>query len=229
MFKGQITDVFFDLDHTLWDFEKNSELTFKKIFSESGVEIDLADFLKAYVPINHAFWKLYREEKVAKEELRYLRLRRSFDSINFDITDDLINWLSDAYIAHLSSFNNVFPGTFQILNYLKPNYRLHIITNGFSEIQEKKLVNSQIRDFFQVVVNSEMAGVKKPNPKIFKMALDKANVEPNNALMIGDNLEADILGAQNVGFSTIHFFSNDENHHEFSLIIHHLDEIKKYL
>ena len=229
MFKGKITDVFFDLDHTLWDFERNSALTFQQIFHEQGLEINLNDFLKYYVPINLRFWKLYREERVGKQELRYQRLKQSFDSMGLEVNDDTINALSESYIAHLSSFKHVLPGTFEILDYLKGRYRLHIITNGFSETQEKKMKNANIRQYFEVVVDSEMAGVKKPNPKIFCLALEKAGIASEKALMIGDNLEADILGAQQVGLSTLHLNSNRETHHEFSEIIYHLHEIKNFL
>ncbi|MEO0571775.1 MAG: YjjG family noncanonical pyrimidine nucleotidase [Bacteroidota bacterium] len=229
MFKGKITDVFFDLDHTLWDFERNSALTFQLIFKKQGLAIDLEHFLQYYVPINLKFWKLYREEKVGKEELRYQRLKQSFDLIGLKIDDETIHTLSESYIEHLSSFNHVLPGTFEILDYLKDTYGLHIITNGFSETQEKKMRNADIRKYFDVVVNSEMVGVKKPNPKIFLLALKKVGVQPQNALMIGDNLEADILGAQGVGLQTIHLNANGERPHKFSEIIHQLNEIKNFL
>lgn len=229
MYKEKITDVFFDLDHTLWDFERNSALTFQFIFKNEGLAIDLERFLEYYVPINLKFWKLYREERVSKEELRYQRLRQSFDLMGFGITDQIIYALSESYIQHLSSFKHVIPGTFELLEYLKEKYRLHIITNGFSEAQEKKMDNANIRHYFEVVINSEMAGVKKPNPEIFLLALKEAGVAPQNALMIGDNLEADILGAQNVGLHAIHLSNPNEEFHQFSEIIHHLDEIKNFL
>lgn len=229
MFREKITDVFFDLDHTLWDFERNSALTFQFIFHEHGIGLELKQFLQYYVPINLKFWKLYREERVGKKELRYQRLKQSFELMGLQIDDDTINSLSKSYIEHLSSFRHVLPGTFEILDYLKGRYGLHIITNGFSETQEKKMKNANIRKYFDVVVNSEMAGVKKPNPEIFNLALERADVQPENALMIGDNLEADILGAQQVGFSTLHLNSKGEAHHKFSEIIHRLDEIKNFL
>ncbi len=229
MFRGSVTDVFFDLDHTLWDFEKNSRLTFEKIFEEGNIVIDIERFLQFYVPINLEYWKLYREEKVSKEELRYQRLRRSLDATGTSLDDNQIHLLSKAYIQYLSSFNHIVPGALDILDYLKPRYRLHIITNGFEEIQEKKLRNSQMRQYFQVVVNSEMAGVKKPNPKIFQLALRKAEVAATNALMIGDSLEADVLGAQRLGIHALHFNTNGEDAHDHCKIIHHLNEIKHFL
>ncbi len=229
MYKNSVTDVFFDLDHTLWDFEKNSALTFKKILVEHEIDIPLEHFLEVYVPANFAFWKLYREEKITKTELRYQRLKTVFDTLDYGISDHTINSLSEEYINNLSSFNHLFPYTTAILDYLKPKYTLHIITNGFQEIQEKKLKKSGIHSYFNQIIDSEMAGVKKPNPIIFKMALDKARTKPTNSLMIGDSLEADILGAQASGLSALHFCTLGEDPHEYCPIITDLREIKNYL
>ncbi|MCM4170416.1 noncanonical pyrimidine nucleotidase, YjjG family [Arenibacter sp. TNZ] len=229
MFKTLVTDIFFDLDHTLWDFEKNSALTFQKILTENSVGIELKDFLKAYIPINFEFWKYYREGKISKDELRFERLKVTFDTIGLSISNELIHVLSDQYIENLSTFNHLFPNTVEVLDYLKPNYKLHIITNGFQEIQDKKLQSSNIHNYFDHIINSEMAGVKKPNPKIFELALSKANTLPNKSLMIGDNLEADILGARAVGLHTLHFNANNEPEHEYCDMISDLSEIKFYL
>lgn len=134
----QIKHVFFDLDHTLWDFDKNSGLTFEKIFNLNKLDIKLDDFLPVYEPINLKYWKLYREEKVTKSALRYGRLKEAFDCIEVKVEDDMINHLSEIYLEHLTTFNYLFDGTFEILDYLEGKYELHIITNGFEEAQEKK-------------------------------------------------------------------------------------------
>ena len=229
MYRDIVTDVFFDLDHTLWDFEKNSALTFKKILSENLIDVDLKDFLEVYVPTNLAFWKLYRDGQVTKEELRYQRLRLTFDSLKYRVSVELINLLAIQYIEHLSTFNYLFPHTIDVLEYLKPKYKLHIITNGFQEIQEKKMHNANIHGYFDQIVNSEMAGVKKPNPLIFELALKSAKVRPEKSIMIGDNLEADIQGAKAVGFHTLHFNAHNDPQHEYCDMIHDLREIKTYL
>lgn len=229
MFKKVVTDVFFDLDHTLWDFEKNSALTFEKILSHNDVDIELNEFLAVYVPANLEFWKLYREEKITKEQLRYQRLKSVFDKLEFVISDEIIDKLADEYIQYLSSFNHLFPNTIEILEYLKPKYRLHIITNGFQEIQDKKLRSSNIEGYFEHVINSETAGVKKPNPLIFNAALNHAQVASKNAIMIGDSLEADILGSIACGLHALHFKSHNEPDHDFCPIIHDLSEIKTFL
>lgn len=229
MFKEVVTDVFFDLDHTLWDFEKNSALTFEKILEQNQLNVDLEDFLKEYIPINLEYWKLYREDRISKSQLRYQRLKRTFDNIGKTISDETINVLAHEYIEHLSSFSNLFPNTIEVLEYLSPRYKLHIITNGFQEIQEKKLKGSNIHQYFDQIIDSEIAGVKKPHPYIFQLALTKANVAPQNSLMIGDSIEADIMGAKSAGFHALHFNAHNEPEHDLCKIINNLIEIKSIL
>lgn len=229
MYSQSISDIFFDLDHTLWDFEKNSALTFQKIFTEVEIDVNLTQFLEVYAPLNLAFWKLYREDKIKKPELRFQRLKTTFDAIGYDIKDEVIDILSTEYITNLAAYNNLLPYTVEILNYLKPKYKLHIITNGFEEVQTRKLVNSNILGYFDQIINSEMAGVKKPNPEIFELALKKANTVPDKSLMVGDNIEADILGAIAVGFNALHFNAHNDPKHQHCVMIHNLSEIKNYL
>lgn len=225
-----IQHVFFDLDHTLWDFEKNSDLTFKKVFNKNNIDTNLESFLEVYRPINFEFWKLYREEKVSKAELRYGRLKKTFDAINYTISDGIIDLIAEQYIDHLSDFNYLFEGTFEILDYLKEKYQLHIITNGFEEIQSKKLQNSKIDHYFNKVITSESVGVKKPNPKVFTHALKLANANSVNSIMIGDNVEADINGAINVGMKAIHCNFEDKVINDKSFIsVSSLLEIKQYI
>ncbi len=229
MFKGVVTDIFFDLDHTLWDFDRNSALTFERILKDHDITIDITHFLKVYVPVNLAYWKLYREDKIDQDTLRFSRLHDSFTSLGHTLPKEMISSLAKDYIAHLTGFNHLFPFAIDILEYLKPDYRLHIITNGFKETQEKKLRNSGILTYFDKVVNSEMAGVKKPNPLIFELALELAGTTPARALMIGDSLEADILGARAVGLHTLHFNAHGESTNDHGQMITDLSEIKTYL
>ena len=224
-----IKHVFFDLDHTLWDFDRNSALTFERIFQLHQVNLKLSDFLKVYEPINLAYWKLYREEQISKSDLRYRRLRDAFDGMHFYPEDDLIYKLSEAYIEHLTTINFLFEGTVEVLEYLNNSYELHIITNGFEEAQNKKLQHSKIESFFKTVTNSEMVGVKKPNPKIFNFALAAANAKAADSVMIGDSLEADIQGAQGVGMHTIFFDSKDQVTNYSKLKINKLELLKQLL
>lgn len=227
--KTKITDVFFDLDHTLWDFDKNSALTFEIIFEKNNVVVDLDRFSEVYQPINLKYWKLFTNEKVSKSNLRYGRLKDSFDALEMVVQDDVIHQLSIDYIDYLTTYNHVFDGTIEILDYLKSKYKLHIITNGFEEVQQVKLEKSKIAHYFDTVTSSETVGVKKPNPKVFNHALKMANISKESGIMIGDNYEADILGALNIGLDAICY-----NYHNMDLEneikeVNHLLELKKYL
>lgn len=224
-----IKHVFFDLDHTLWDFDKNSALAFEKILGVHELNINVHQFLSYYEPINLDYWKLYREEKIDKINLRYKRLKDTFDAINYKISDETINRLAIDYITYLTTFNHLFEGTIEMLRQLQSRYQLHIITNGFEEAQQKKMNNANIAQFFKTVTNSEMAGVKKPNPIIFNHALDVAKAQSHESVMIGDNYEADVLGAINIGMEAILFNYHDLNVEGNVKKIDHLSEISNYL
>ena len=211
---NKITDIFFDLDHTLWDFEKNSALTFEKIFGLNAIEVDLPLFLEHYIPINFKYWKLYREEKISKEALRFSRLNDTFMAIKKPVEQHKIEKLSHDYIIYLTTFNHLITGALEVLAYLEKKYKLHIITNGFNEVQQTKLDKSGITKYFHTITNSELAGVKKPNPKIFQYALNVAKVNVGNAIMIGDSYEADIEGALNIGMDAIYLkIESTETHY----------------
>jgi putative hydrolase of the HAD superfamily len=222
MIKNNIRHIFFDLDHTLWDFETNSNLTFQKIFKECQVDLSVEKFMVHYTPINHQYWKMYRENKIEQEELRYYRLKDTFQAVDIDASDELINLLSKRYILNLSNQTALFPYTKEILTYLNGKYKLHIITNGFNQIQYKKLKNSAIDNFFKTVTTAEEVAYKKPHPKVFYHALNKAKADKKESLMIGDNLEADIIGAVQIGMQAIHL-SNADNRYKRS--IGQLDEL----
>lgn len=225
----KIDHIFFDLDHTLWDFEMNSAKAFHHIFCLNNIDVDLGNFLSLYAPINKKYWKLYREEKVSKPVLRFNRLRETFDGLDYKITDDQINHLAKIYIDNLPNYNNLFEGAIEVLEYLLLKYKLHIITNGFEEVQVEKLKKSEILHFFDRVITSESVGVKKPNPLIFNHALALTNTTPDKSMMIGDNYEADILGAQRIGMRTIFFNNANEGINNNTISITKLLEIKNHL
>ena len=229
MLRDKITDVFFDLDHTLWDFDTNSTLAFATIFKKKHPNISVTLFIEKYIPINQACWKLYQFDKITHEELRYNRLKYSFDAINYAISDDEIHQMAIDYIAILPENNHLFEGAFELLDYLNKKYRLHIITNGFATVQEKKIANSNIAAFFKTITNSEMAGVKKPNSSIFDYALTLAKAKKETSIMIGDCIETDVFGALNAGMDAIFFNENKIPVAENIKQVHHLLEIKKYL
>ena len=223
----EVKHVFFDLDHTLWDFDKNSKLTFEQIFREQNITLSINDFLGVYRPINLKYWELYREDKIEKSALRYHRLKETFTNLNYSASDDLINLMSEAYIRYLPNFNHLFSDAIEVLEYLGNKYHLHIITNGFEEVQNLKLEKSGIDKYFKQVITSECAGVKKPNPKVFEFALIKAEAKAHESVMIGDSLEADVMGAINSGMLAIHF--SEENKNNEVKRVASLIELKDYL
>ena len=221
--------LFFDLDHTLWDFDKNSAFAFETIFKERGFTISLPDFLNIYIPRNQHYWKLYQVNQISHEELRYFRLKDVFDALQFDASDAIIHQISEDYINYLPEYNHLFDGAIELLDYLKPNYKLHIITNGFASVQTKKITNSNIGHYFDTITNSEMAGVKKPHPTIFDFALSLANASKKESLMIGDSYEADIVGAQEAGIEAV-FFNEQNIEVENQVVqIKHLLDLKNIL
>ena len=227
--KIMVKDIFFDLDHTLWDFDKNSMLAFKRVFKKFKITIEFDTFLKIYEPINVEYWKKYRKDKVSKESLRRGRLIDSFNFFDLIYSTEKIDEIADAYIQELPFDNHLFEGAVEILDYLILKYKLHIITNGFEEVQHKKLKNSGIDHYFSTVTTSEEVGLKKPNPKVFLTALNKANSFPTQSVMIGDSLEADILGANNIGMQTIFYNYRNESISKKIKSIDSLLEIKNYL
>ena len=222
-----INNIFFDLDHTLWDFDKNSDLTFFKILKKNDISIDVSKFLNYYHPINRKYWEMYRENKVSKADLRYYRLSDTFKKLNYEINDDRINQLAIDYIEHLSDFNHLIPDTLTVLELLKSKYKMHIITNGFKEVQKRKLQKSDLIQYFETVTISEDVGVKKPHKLIFNHALTAANANVESSIMIGDNFNADILGALGIGMKAIYydFHKTNEQERENVVIVKSLKEI----
>ena len=228
---NDIKDIFFDLDHTLWDFDKNSDLTFFKILEKNNIKIEVNKFLNEYHPVNRKYWEMYRENKVSKADLRFYRLSDTFNKLNYKVDHNVINKLAVDYIEHLSDFNNLIPNTLMVLDSLKLKYKMHIITNGFKEVQKRKLIKSNLAHYFKTVTISEYVGVKKPNKLIFNHAIKSANASIKNSIMIGDNYNADILGANKIGMKAIYFnfHKTNEENRENVIIIENLEEILKIL
>jgi len=221
--------IFFDLDHTLWDFEKNSALAFEVLLPKYKIAIETEDFLKYYVPANANYWKLYRDGHITQQQLRYGRLKDVFVAHNYDISDELLGKLSDDYVKLLPTNNHLFEGAVEVLEYLKPKYSLHIITNGFHEVQALKMKSANIDHYFETVTNSENAGFKKPHPAIFEYALTAANVEKCDSIMIGDCIEADVQGALDCGLDAIYFNEHHLDAQPFITQVNHLLELKNLL
>jgi putative hydrolase of the HAD superfamily len=221
--------IFFDLDHTLWDFERNAEETKKEMFEnlrlkERGIK-DYETFRENYVGINQALWALYREDKVGKDELNF---RRFYDTLCVLGVDDreLGEQMAAFFIEGISSKTYLFPHAKELLEYLYPKYPLHIITNGFEEVQYRKLKTSGMDSYFTTVITSEAAGFKKPDPEIFEYALRQTGALAGESLMIGDDLEVDIAGARQLGIDQVYVNHERKKHNDpVTLEVFSLDEI----
>lgn len=208
MNKHAITDIFFDLDHTLYDFETNAKTTFEEAFEAYAVPAQ-KDFMAVFTPINDRYWQQLTHGKVDRETLRYGRLKDSFDVLGVTVDDDTIWAISNYFMDNLCQKEALFAGAFEVLDYLQPKYNLHLITNGPEKIQHQKLEVTRLKPYFKTMTTSEKAGVKKPYPQIFEYALNSAQTQPQQSLMIGDNLEADVEGAINAGMQAVFF--NEKN------------------
>ena len=203
--------LFFDLDRTLWDFDAAAEVAFELIYDKyhlKGLGIPSAhECHEVYHPLNERLWKLYREEKITKDELNRTRFMKPLE--HYGIHDiELADHLSEDYVYWSPRIVRLIPGTMELLEYLKPKYHLHLITNGFQEVQNTKLSLSGMKPYFETLTVSEEVGVKKPNPEIFRYALRKANASAEESLMIGDEMAVDIDGARAAGIDQIFFNPN---------------------
>ena len=201
--------LFFDLDHTLWDFEANSEATLRDLFTELKLDqratSDFDHFHKTYHHHNAIYWDRFRKGFINREELRWKRMWRTL--VDYKVADEaLAKSMSDRYLDILPTKTNLFPHCKELLGYLsEKKYPMHLITNGFEKTQHQKLKNSGIDHFFIEVITSEQAGIMKPHAAIFEYALNKANTTASQSIMIGDTLEVDMLGAINAGMDTAYF------------------------
>ena len=225
--------IFFDLDRTLWDFDSSARIAFEEIYenyklNELGVD-SVGDFQKVYNLHNEELWTLYREGKIEKEVLRGKRFLVTLADFGID-DPQLAELIGNEYISISPLRVALFPHAEQILAYLSPKYELHMITNGFSEVQEVKLKSSGLGKYFDVVITSENAGHKKPDERIFSYAFEKTGATAEESIMIGDDPDVDILGARNVGMDQVLFDPNRNFIQNGSTFyINDLKELEKYL
>ena len=220
--------LFFDLDRTLWDFETNSKIALNQLYDD----LKLGDHMKSFQSFHHAYkningrlWAQYSKGKITKE---ILRVKRFDDTLKqFQINNsDLAEKLGMDYIKIAPFQTHVFPNTHSTLDTLKEDgFQLHIITNGFKEVQFIKLEKSGLLDYFDIIVCSEDVGMNKPAPDVFHHSLKLANAKANESVMIGDNLAADVSGAENVGITGVLF----DPHKAYKMGTHHwhIHELKK--
>ena len=206
--------IFFDLDRTLWDFDAAAEVAFERIYEQYHLK-DLGipsahEFHEVYHPLNEQLWVLYRADKITKDDLNRTRFMKPLEHYGIHDTA-LADHLSEDYVYWSPRIVRLVSGTMELLDYLKPKYHLHLITNGFQEVQHTKLNGSGLEPYFETLTVSEEVGVKKPNPEIFHYALRKAHATAEESLMIGDEMAVDIDGARAAGMDTVFFNPNGEN------------------
>ena len=223
--------LFFDLDHTLWDFEANAKETLQHLcllnaLEEKGVT-DFEFFFKRYCYHNELLWQRYTNGSIKQDDLRWKRMWLSL--LDFKIADEaLARSLAVQFLEQLPNRKNLFPYTVEILQYLKSrDYTLHLITNGFENVQHNKLSNSNLGDYFEEVITSEKANSLKPNKEIFEFARQITGAETDESVMIGDNIDADIKGAMNAGFDTVFVnYLKIETDVKPTYTIYHLKELE---
>ena len=225
--------LFFDLDHTLWDFEKNANETLHTLYARHDFArygtFSVAEFVRVYSDINHALWRLYQSNKISQSQLREVRFTRTLTRLGVPEAEIPAS-ISAEFTDILPHKTAVFPYTHEVLDYLKPKYRLHLITNGFNDNQGLKLASSNLTHYFEEVITSEHSGHLKPDPRMFAHALERTGATAAESLMIGDNLECDVLGAYNAGIDQVYF--NPDKRRHFNQITHEISslrELKEFL
>ena len=203
----QYLHLFFDLDHTLWDFEANARVTLLELYqkmalAQKGID-DFDLFHKNYLAHNEKLWERYRNGYIKQEELRIKRMWLAL--LDFKIADDLLaKEMSMQFLDLLPTRTILFPYAMEILEYLThKKYELHLITNGFEKTQHSKLKYSGLDKYFKEVITSEISSSLKPNKEIFDFAFKKTGAKPNESIMLGDSIDVDILGAMNAGIDQV--------------------------
>ncbi len=201
--------LFFDLDHTLWDFEQNAHdclLDIHEHFNLKalGVE-DITLFCEKFSEANHHYWALLEQKLITTDQLRRSRFKTAFANVGVEIEESFGLEINDFFLQLLPNKKALIEGAIAVLDYLKPNYQLHILSNGYHELQTQKMTSSGILHYFEEIITVDKAKALKPDKAIFDYALKCANASVSSSLMIGDNYEADIKGAINAEFYTVFY------------------------
>ncbi len=225
--------LFFDLDHTLWDYDRNVAESLSELYQVYGLQEmgipTFEKFFEAFHSVNFQLWDWYNVGKIDKHDLRKERFPRIFTHAGGNVLA-IPSEFEEDFMHRTSSKPHVFPYTKEILAYLNTKYRVHVITNGFNESQAKKMSSSGLDGFFDLIVTSETTGHKKPDPRIFYHAMDQLSTSAEHCLMIGDNPNSDILGAQNAEIDQV-FFNPEGKTIELipTYTITHLQELEDLL
>ncbi|UZT96087.1 YjjG family noncanonical pyrimidine nucleotidase [Chryseobacterium fluminis] len=230
----KIQHIFFDLDNTLWDHRRNAYLTIRDLFEKEEItlkySIGFEEFHSVYHEINEKLWEDLRDGIIDKDYLRKHRFYNTFRHFNVD-DQELAMYFEEHFLDRILNHNELVEGAQYILDYLKAkNYTLHIISNGFKEVTERKCILSKIDHYFQTITSADTVGFRKPRPEIFSYSLSLSDATTDNSILIGDDWVADVVGSQNFGLDVIFFDVLHENPQQEGLkSIKHLLQIKEYL
>ena len=229
-----ITHIFFDLDHTLWDTDKNAKESLQEIHQEIKIQenfnVSFDLFHATYQKHNDILWKKYAKHEVSKSDVRINRFKYSLEELNI-FNDNINEFFASHFVSRTPLKKNLIEGAIELMDYVKDRYTLSIITNGFKEVQYIKMEESGLSKYFSHVFISEEVGHNKPSPDIFKHAMQTSGASiAENCLMIGDSLEADILGAIKAGMKAVYLNPESKNATENDFItVKSLKEIKTIL
>lgn len=232
MFKHK-KHLFFDLDHTLWDFEANSFDCLSDIYQEFNIAssgFSVVQFHSAFSEINKSLWTQLERNTIEQENIRKYRFQLTLKKLDSEISTTESENMNAHFLAALPTRTKLITDCKEVLDVLKSSYSLHILSNGYAPIQLKKIQNGGIADFFNKVVTNDLANARKPSKDIFNYSLKETGSTIQEALMIGDSYEADILGAKKAGWDTIHFTEKDDPTENLSTVkIKHLKQLLHYL
>ncbi|MEC7654133.1 MAG: YjjG family noncanonical pyrimidine nucleotidase [Bacteroidota bacterium] len=211
--------LFWDLDHTLWDFKKNSREALREGYDEFDLASygvgDIEEYIEAYEKANDWCWKEYREGRMEKAELRGKRFKMAMEPWGLVETQELGEKLGKHYVKTSPHKTNLFEGAKEVLSELQDRgHKQVILTNGFEEVQHIKVEKCGLLPYFDEVITSDTMGYKKPHPMAFSLALERVGARADNVVMIGDNLDADVLGAKAQNIAQIFFNPNSNPHQE---------------
>lgn len=208
--KPPYENLYIDLDRTLWDFERNARETFMDIYHKYQLNVYFGgfdNFYDTYKEYNKELWMLYRAGEIDKETLSWKRFDFTLKDIELD-DETLARNLAKDYLLLSPTKRKLFPHTNTCLTYLKKQYNLYLITNGFHDVQHRKIINSGLHRYFEDIFTSEDIGTQKPNIEFFNYIIKKTKAKLDTSLVIGDDLEVDIKGAANAGINQVWFNRN---------------------
>lgn len=229
-----IHHIFFDLDHTLWDFDRNAESCLREMYAVNELQsrgVTTAElFVETFTVHNRKMWKQLEAKEITHDYLRDERFNIVLKALKVESDTALSSKLNDDFLESLTEQTHLIDGTIELLDYLAPKYELHILSNGFDVIQRKKMRLSGLEAYFKHLITFDTVQARKPDRKIFEAAINLANSKPENCLMVGDTIDADVHGALNAGMAAVWYDANAEKspiagvHH-----IRHLSALKKFI